>query len=237
MTKRKLCLGVTGVLASGLCGGLISVPVLAEGPVDINIVEKVDDGSGGYKDWEDIVGAMPGMSYSAIPRVVNNGTMPVGVRMCLSESVKNAAGEETELQANVFDFDINERWVFEQENNDDQNTKRCYKYDTKLAVNAETEPLFTMVTLNSALENEYQGATFGLHIDAYAEGDEPTDSTETTTNSGKENLPNNPDTGGATKSEALTRPAAILLTVGAVTLVTMMALLLKKAAKKNKNKN
>lgn len=203
MTKRKLCLGAVGVLATGLCGGLISVPVLAEGPVDISIVEKVEDGGGGYKDWEDITGAMPGMSYSAIPRVLNKGSMAVEVRMCLSESAKNAGGEETVLHANVFDFNINERWVFEPDNNEDQTTKRCYKYDTKLGTGAETEPLFTAVTLSSALENEYQGATFGLHIDAYAESDEPVNPTPDptsgeTADSASNNSPKSPDTGADT---------------------------------------
>ena len=89
MTKRNAFSAV--VCGAALVSGLVSVPVLASGPVDISIVEVVDDGMGGYKPWEDIVGAMPGETYSAIPRIKNNGLVVAEVEMCLSESATNAA--------------------------------------------------------------------------------------------------------------------------------------------------
>ena len=60
MTKGEIFgISMISVLSLGV-GGFIGFPVFAEGPVDISIVEKVDDGHGGYKEWEDITGAMPG---------------------------------------------------------------------------------------------------------------------------------------------------------------------------------
>ena len=99
---RKGWPGLAMAGALSLTGCFISSPVFAEGPVDISMIELVDDGTGEYKPWEDIVGAMPGMTYSAIPRVKNNGDVEVSVRMCLSQSATDSGGGSIMLPANTF---------------------------------------------------------------------------------------------------------------------------------------
>lgn len=226
MAKRGLFgVSVASVLSLGMAG-FITFPVFASGPVNISIVEKVDNGSGGYKDWEDITGAMPGEVYSAIPQVQNDGTVPVSVRMCLSESATNADGGTISLPANTFGININEAWSPDNEgatDTSDPASGNCYKYNAKLEVGAMTESIFTEIALSSALGNEYQGATFNLHLEASAASDDEPDEPVT---------PDNPDTGAATDSEPLTTAGYVSLSIGLVVLIGMIALLLRKSVRK-----
>ena len=168
----RICFSVISAL---LVGGFVSVPVLADGPVDISIVEVSNDGSGGFSPWQDITSAMPGETYSAIPRVVNNGSVPVEVRMCIFESATNSAGETINMRPDTFGITINENWTLDNDGAADTSNPasgNCYKYNSTVNAGDLTEPLFSEVTLNAGLENEYQGATFNLHLDATATGDE-----------------------------------------------------------------
>lgn len=215
----RICFSVISAL---LIGGFVSFPVFADGPVNISIVETVDDGAGGYKNWEDITGAMPGMTYSAIPRILNSGEMAVGVRMCLEESGVNATGDGISLPDGTFTIDINEDFWKKESGLDNNGTINspisvCYKYNTDLAVGAMTEPLFYEVSLSSDLGNEYRNSTFSLHLLADAIGDV---------------LPSNPDTGKFTGSEPLTTTWYIALSFGAVVLVGMVVYLLQQRLKK-----
>ena len=188
MTNRKY--GIVA-LSCVVAGCFVCSPVFAEGPVDISIVEQVDDGSGSYKDWEDIVGAMPGDVYSAIPRIENNGSIPVAVRMCLSGVMTNYAGETMDLPSNAFGIDIGENWTLDNEDVADPTdpaSGNCYRYNVILEPNSVTEPIFSEVVLSPMLVNEHQNATFSLHLSADAvewSPDEPVN-------------PNNPDTGTTT---------------------------------------
>ena len=220
-------MAVGGMLA--VAGQFVCLPVFAENPVNINIIEVVDDGNGGYKPWEDITGAMPGATYSAIPQVRNDGEVPVTVRMCLSESATNATNETIDLPANTFGININEGWVLDNDgsiNASDPASGNCYKYNSKLEVGAMTEPIFTEIGLSSALGNEYQGATFNLHLEASAAGDEEPDEPVTP------DSPSNPDTGAVTNSEPLTTAGYVSLSVGLIVLLGMITYLITKTLRK-----
>ena len=224
MTKEgKICFSVAGILFGGMVGSFISFPVFAEGPVNIGIVEMVDDGGGGFKPWEDIIDAIPGMTYSAIPRVRNDGEVVASnVEICLSESGVNAAGERIELDAGTFTININDAYWAKSSEGDNEEVvtspiEDCYKYNTDLAVGELTEPLFYEISLSPELGNEYQNATFSLHLEAYAIGD---------------GLPSNPDTGVSTNSEPLTVVWYVSLSAGLVILVGMIIYLLSKKAQK-----
>ena len=217
MKKSVFSIGAMGVLVGGLMSSLVGFPVFAEGPVDINIVEKVDDGSGEYKDWEDITDAMPGMTYSAIPQIKNDGEMATPVTMCLSESGKNGEGEEIALDARTFQIDINDSYWTKVSGKDSGGAVAspisvCYKYNVDLAVGELTEPLFYEVYLSEELGNEHQNATFALHLEAYA----------------GEDVPEEPDTGAFTNSEPLTVGGYVVLSLGAVILTILVFCLLKR---------
>ena len=219
MTKeRRFCLCAASVLLAGMVGGFVSVPVFANGPVDISIVELVEDGSGGYKYWEDITGAMPGETYSAIPQIKNDGSEPVSVTVCISESATNNLGESISLPANTFGININSNWTIDNEratNPSDPASGNCYKYNSELAVGDMTEPLFMEITLSSELGNEYGNSTFNLRLEAEAVGEsgsdsEPDSDSESESDAGSTDSgagsdtsglnPGNPDTGANTAS-------------------------------------
>ena len=216
MTKKEL---ISSVAISVLAGGFVAFPVFAESPVNISIVEMGDDGAGNLiSEWQDITGAMPGMTYNAVPRIQNDGTETVAVRMCLTESGMDVRGNVIELDDGTFAIDINDAYWTKDTGNDDGGAVSspinvCYKYNTELMAGEVTEPLFSEVSLSSELGNEHKNATFNLHLYAEAIGGTP-EPTPTPT-------PENPDTGTMTNSEPLTKPAAILLTLGAVTLIGM----------------
>ena len=198
MTEKKIFeISLVVVLSLTLVGQFVYFPVFADNPVNISIVEMVDDGGGGYKAWEDIVGAMPGMTYSAIPRVRNDGSLPASVKICLAESGMDVTGNEIELDDGTFTIDINDEFWTKESGEDAGGSVTspravCYRYNSELAVNAMTEPLFYEVSLSGGLGNEHKNNTFSLHLSAEAVGGEAPTPDEPT--------PAEPDTGFNTVS-------------------------------------
>ena len=227
VAKRELLYAsVAGVLSLTLTSQFVCFPVFAEGAVDISIVELVDDGSGGYKPWEDITGAMPGMTDNAVPQVRNDGTITVPVTMCLTESGKDGEGKDIVLDPKTFQIDINDGHWTKVSGEDSGGVVAspilvCYKHSTELAPGELTEPLFHEVYLSEELGNEHQNATFTLHLDAYAGEDVPEDDPTVVT-------PEEPDTGAFTNSEPLTVGGYVVLSLGAVILTILVFCLLKR---------
>jgi|GEM_PF-6439750 len=230
--KGKLYVSLASVLSLTLAGQFVYSPVFANGPVNISIVEMADDGSGNLNLWEDITGAMPGMNYSAIPRVLNNGDVAVPVTMCLTESGIDVEGNMIELDAGTFQIDINDTYWTRVSGEDNDGIVAspimvCYKYSSDLAVGDMTEPLFHEIYLSEQLGNEHRNATFNLHLEAYAEsGDIAPDESSSVA------VPGEPDTGVFTESESLTTVEYVFLSLGAAGLVGMMVYLLLKASQK-----
>lgn len=192
MKKREV---LSLIVASSLfvANGFVCSPVFAESPVDIEIVEKVDDGEGGYKPWEDITNAMPGMTYSAIPQIRNIGEMEARIMVCLSESAENSDGASVALPSNTFQISVNPHWLIDADSTDpsDPASGNCYNYDSLLQVGEMTEPVFTEVILSGNLGNEFKNSTFSLHIDAISRSDvDPVPPTPEPTPE-----PDSPDTG------------------------------------------
>lgn len=217
----------TAVLSCVVAGCFVCSPVFADGPVNISIIEVVDDGNGGYKAWEDITDAMPGMTYSAIPRVKNDGAEAVSIQMCLSQSVKDVDGNEKVSPVKAFEVNINPNWTFDAEGSND---KDCYNYNVKLPVGEMTEPLFTEVTLSGSVGNGYENNTFGLHLDAEATGEEYPPVPEPD-DPGASDIPSSPDTGGNTFSY-LANISPVLISGGAITLFAVVACVIRDLAKK-----
>ena len=233
MTKeRRFCLCVASVLLAGAVGGFISVPVFAESLVDISIVEEVDDGLGNYVPWTDIVGAMPGESYSAIPRVKNNGEVGVSVKMCLSQSATDGAGNSIMLPNNTFGILINENWMLESSELDVMNpaTGNCYIYNSVIEAGGVTEPFFTEVSLSSELGNEYENSTFSLHLEAEArdgEGFTP----EPTPAPSSEPTPESPET-GVNSASYFEIVSPVFYTAGVIGVFALMAYSLRRIWRK-----
>ena len=163
MKKRIL-----GVLACALflATFFVSFPVFAEESVDIEIIEVVDDGSGDYQPWEDITDAMPGETYSLIPRVINYGEDDTYVFVCITESGQNAEGNSITIPKDTFLINFESGWTKQADGN-------CYYYDTILTAGAITTSLFNQVTINGEVGNEYQNSTFNLTLTAVSTNEEP----------------------------------------------------------------
>lgn len=166
-------------------------------PIDIKIIEMSDDGSGNLTPWQDIANAIPGSTYSAIPRVINYGTTEVSVSICLSRSGQTSSGDPIEVTNEHILVNLEPGWTETEET-------ECYKYNSTLAPGELTEPLFSSVTINN-ISNEHQGATFNLHLYAEAIGDIPP-------------TPESPDTGFSTQ---LTITAIALPTITIFAIATI----------------
>lgn len=229
MTRKEL-FGVSVVSVVALMGSFVCSPVFAEGLVDIDIVEMADDGTGNYIPWTDIVGAMPGEVYSAIPRVKNNGETAVIVKMCLSQSATDEGGESVALPNNTFGILINESWTIGSSETDVVNpaTGNCYIYNSKLEVGEVTEPLFTEVSLSNELGNEYRNNTFSLYLEAEARDGEAPEPTPTPS---PEPTPESPNT-GVNSVLYLEIVSPVFYTAGAVGAFALLAYFLRRIWRK-----
>lgn len=206
ITKNLSIIILTMICSASACTLLhpISNVFAEDNPVDIEIVEVSNDGSGNFIPWHDITNAMPGETYSAIPRILNKGSIEISTTICLSQSGEDALGNQITIPGDTFIISFGTNWTKRADTN-------CYDYNYSLSPNSFTEPLFDSITINSNLDNSYQNATFNLHLYAEARGDIP-DVPDTP------DTPNNPDTGIFTSifsSEALpvitTATSAIIL--------------------------
>lgn len=161
-TKLFITAAVVGASAGTL--SFFNLDTYAEGPVDIEIVEMSDDGSGNLTPWQDITDAMPGETYSAIPRVINRGNIDVSVRICLARSGQSSSGESIVVTNEQMAISFEPGWTKESDID-------CYNYNDVLSPNELTDPLFSSVKITEQVGNEYQNSTFRLHIYAEAMGD------------------------------------------------------------------
>ena len=168
-------------------------------PIDIEIIEMSNDGSGNFTPWQDITGAMPGQTYSAVPQVINHSSIEVNVRICLTRSGQTSSGIPIVATTEHIIINPEPNWTKESDTD-------CYKYNFPLASNAITDPLFNSITIGN-LNNEHQDATFNLHIYAEATGDIPT------------TTPDSPDTGFFTNTAPLTISVTTILSLGIIILI------------------
>ena len=172
MSKRKFILIslvlalITGLGIFGTSAYFVSEEkthnVITTGGVAIDLIEETDslNESGAPLPFENIKNALPGETYSKIPKVKNVDSGAAWVRIKIDKSVKLSDGSSAELpeDALLLDLDL-ENW--EEKDN--------YFYYKKALNSAETtEPLFTTITLKKELANEFMDATFSLDLTAEA---------------------------------------------------------------------
>ena len=131
--------------------------VITTGGVEIAVQEWADENK--QTPFEDLKGIMPGMTVTKIAEIKNTGASDAWVRVKVEKSIK-LQGEGTpdtdlvELNLNLTD------WT---------QGKDGYLYYNKVLKPGEvTEPLFTAVTFNVTMGNEYQNATATVDVVAHA---------------------------------------------------------------------
>ena len=133
--------------------------VITTGGVNIELHEYADAEK--TLPFEDLSGVMPGIKVTKIAEVENTGASAAWVRVKVEKAIKLAKEIEgftpdTALVA----LNINtEKWEHEGD---------YFYYKEALQPNEITAPIFTSVTFNKTMGNEYQGATATVDIVAQA---------------------------------------------------------------------
>ena len=158
LSLAAICLAITaiGTLAYFTSEGTAH-NVITTGGVEIAVQEWADEDK--QTPFEDLEGIMPGMTVTKIAEIKNTGASDAWVRVKVEKNIK-LQGEGTpdtalvELNLNLTD------WT---------QGKDGYLYYNKVLKPGEvTEPLFTAVTFNVTMGNEYQNATATVDVVAQA---------------------------------------------------------------------
>lgn len=169
MSKQKSLLIVgLSLIAIAIVGGTSAYfattdrahNIVTTSSVSIEIIETSLDGSGREVPFENIKNALPGKTYSKIPRIKNTDETPAWARICPSISVRSQTNEPLPVPNNVLTIDFN--------STDWEKFENCYYYTSALGPNETTTPLFTAVKITNDLEDAYQNAKFNLTLTAEA---------------------------------------------------------------------
>ena len=140
--------------------------VITTGTIDITLVETTTDAEGNQVEFPTtgISGVMPGQSVDKLVTVDNVGTGESWIRAGIVCRIEGVDKEELPLVLengeDVLSFDINEEMWTEKDG--------YYYYTDPVKANTSTEQLFSQVTFNKAMGNEYQGCTAFVDVAVWA---------------------------------------------------------------------
>jgi len=165
MKRKLLILSVLAICIATLAAGTLAYftsegkahNVITTGGVEITVQEWADVEK--TKPFEDLTGIMPGMTVTKIAEIKNTGASDAWVRVKVEKNIK-LQGEGTpdtslvELNLNLTDWTLGEDGYL--------------YYNKALKPGEVTEPIFTAVTFNVTMGNEYQNATATVDVAAQA---------------------------------------------------------------------
>ncbi len=164
MKRKILILSVLAILIAILAAGSLAYytadtkahNVITTGDVAIQLNEWADEAR--TEKFESPVGVMPGTEVTKIVEVKNVGTGSAWV--CVEMFVDVYAENGKQLPTEPVKLDINDTdWTYQD---------GYYYYNKPLAPGATTEPLFTTVSFDEQMGNEYQNAKAMIDITAIA---------------------------------------------------------------------
>lgn len=164
MKRKILILSVLAILIAMIAAGSLAYytadtkahNVITTGDVAIRLNEWADEAR--TEKFENQTGVMPGKDVTKIVEVKNVGTGSawVCVQMFVDVYAENGEG----LPPEPVKLDINDTdWTYQD---------GYYYYNKPLAPGATTEPLFTTVSFDEQMGNEYQNAKAMIDITAIA---------------------------------------------------------------------
>lgn len=137
--------------------------VITSGGIDIKLEEWRENPDPTGDDWipfEDVVGVMPGNDISKIVTVRNNGESTAWIRVKTDLAITFARGITGTPDLSLIDLNYNE---------EDWTAKDGYwYYNTPVAPGSVTEPLFTTVSFDINMGNQYQNSTAEIDVAAQA---------------------------------------------------------------------
>ena len=157
LSLAAICLAITaiGTLAYFTSEGTAH-NVITTGGVEIAVQEWADVEK--TKPFEDLTGVMPNTTVTKIAEIKNTGASDAWVRVKVEKNIK-LQGEGTS-DTSLVELALNTA---------DWTEKDGYYYYTKALKPGEvTAPVFTAVTFNAAMGNEYQNATATVDVMAQA---------------------------------------------------------------------
>lgn len=179
MKKKIVVLGLAAILAvSAIAGTSLAyftdkdakTNTFTLGNVDIELNEE---------EWEEPDAAVPGVEYAKDPIVENTGENDAWIRVDVTLSdagAFKAAAEKYQITdlATIFKGHDETKWTLAGTSAYDQTKDTLtfsYYYNTVLAVDASTDPLFTSVTIPAVFDNDDMkaiGTDFTIDVIAHA---------------------------------------------------------------------
>ena len=136
--------------------------VITTGDIDIELVEWGNEERTDPFPEDGVDGVMPGSVVTKIVEVKNTGSHAAWVRVKVEKTI-DLSGTEDDAKADLsllaIDFNTS-HWIAGKDG--------YYYYKDVLEKDAVTEPLFTSVTFEGAMDNLYQNAEAQIDVKAYA---------------------------------------------------------------------
>ena len=166
MKRKLLIVSVLAILVAVTAAGTLAYftdtgtahNVITTGNVKIELKEWADEAC--EQPFQDKTGVMPGTKVTKIVKVENTGTGAAFVRLYVEKNVYGADQKPMKSDPVSLDFD-NRNWTYSE-------SEGCYYYNRPLEPGKTTEPLFTAVTFDPLMGNEYQNASAHVKVIAYA---------------------------------------------------------------------
>lgn len=164
MKRKLLILSVLTILLAILAANTLAYftadtaahNVITTGNVDIVLNEWANEER--TERFEKQIDVLPGTEVTKIVEVENIGSGSVWVRIWTNGAFYSEDG--TPLDPGAFTLDINTAdWTKQGD---------FYYYNRALAPGEKTEPLFTTVSFNEAMDNRYQNSTLYVDVNAFA---------------------------------------------------------------------
>lgn len=166
MKRKLLIVSVLAILVAVTAAGTLAYftdtgtahNVITTGNVKIELKEWADEAC--EQPFQDKTGVMPGTKVTKIVEVKNTGTGAAFLRLYVEKSVYGADQKPMKSDPVSLNFD-NRNWTYSE-------SEGYFYYNRPLEPGKTTEPLFTTVTFDPLMGNEYQNASAHVKVIAYA---------------------------------------------------------------------
>ena len=165
MKRKLLILSVLAICLATLAAGTVAFftaegkahNVITTGGVEIAVQEWADEAK--TAPFEDLTGVMPNTTVTKIAEIKNTGASDAWIRVKVEKNIQ-LQGEDTP-NTDLVELNLNDTdWELGQDG--------YYYYNQALKPGKVTKPIFTTVTFDAAMGNEYQNATASVDVFAQA---------------------------------------------------------------------
>ena len=165
MKRRISILSVLVICLATLAAGTIAYftaeekahNVITTGGVKIAVREWADEEK--QTPFKDVTGILPGMTVTKIAEIRNTGASDAWIRVLITKNIQLAGGGTANVDLVGLDLNLDD-WT--------KGRDGYLYYNKALKPGEVTPPLFTAVTFNAAMGNEYQNATATVDVAAEA---------------------------------------------------------------------